>query len=205
MVITEGFRDKYFGVKLGTKMRRAKSIGVDTTVKGWWDRILGINLSEEQVRKLECGASASSKPKKHTKVKEKFTRHSSSVYNQPKNSINAETQKFLSEYVYNDCDFDKSEVGHHINKIIHYKGVDWDIIQEKLLRLEHRDFCLTNYWRYISAYQLIQHTHHCNRCPRETSLQTHHKTYLHKGREIFFMDQDLEVLCSYCHRQEHGI
>ena len=205
MIVTEEFRDKYFGIRIGTKMRRARKCGVDITVRGWWDRVVGIEIADEYAKELEKGTFKA--PLKHKKTKNKQKKVNSKFVpakaTQCENS--SETQKFLSEYVYNDEDFDKTMIGYHINRMIHYKNVDWDVIQEKLLRLEHKDFCITNYWRYISAYQIIKHNHHCNRCPRETMLQTHHKTYSHKGREIFFMEQDLEVLCMYCHRQEHGL
>ena len=161
--------------------------------------------TEEDAKKLEAG-TYTSKTKSIPKYKKSNKKKQKKSENKPiKNNPSSETQKFLSEYVYNDEDFDKTMIGYHINRMIHYKNVDWDVIQEKLLRLEHKDFCVTNYWKYISAYQVIKHNHHCNRCPSETMLQTHHKTYLHKGREIFFMEQDLEVLCRNCHRQEHGL
>ena len=205
MVVTEEFRDKYFGIRLSTRMRRSKQCGVDITVKGWWDRVIGVEITEEDAKKLEAG-TYTSKTKSIPKYKKSNKKKQKKLENKPiKNNLSSETQRFLSEYVYNDEDFDKTMIGYHINRMIHYKNVDWDVIQEKLLRLEHKDFCVTNYWKYISAYQVIKHNHHCNRCPSETMLQTHHKTYLHKGREIFFMEQDLEVLCRNCHRQEHGL
>lgn len=42
----------------------------------------------------------------------------------------------------------------------------------------------------------------CERCPNVSRLQVHHKTY-----ERLFNEKlsDLEILCSSCHKKEHGI
>ena len=37
---------------------------------------------------------------------------------------------------------------------------------------------------------------------KENNLQVHHKTYLHHGKEVFYLE-DLIVLCDNCHHNEH--
>ena len=215
MIITERFRDMYCGVLPRTKMKNAKALGIDITVKGWWDRVVGLEVSDEVAQKLvdkEDDRRWSTKPRKtkskKTKKQKKAEIPPKVVYvyiEKSKKVPSEETKEFISLYIENSEDFDKNHIGEHIYRMIHTKDLDWDYIQERLLRLEHKDFCKTNYWKYISAYTIIKNNSHCNRCPSETNLQTHHKTYEHKGRELFFMNQDLEVLCNHCHKQEHGI
>ena len=120
------------------------------------------------------------------------------------NRYNSETSAFISEYIENSVLFEEKICGKHIYTMIHSKQVDWDIIQEKLMRLEHSEFVQTNYWKYIAHYVKHINGHKCNRCGSGKKLQVHHKTYFHKGREIYFMNQDLEVLCDQCHAKEHG-
>ena len=80
------------------------------------------------------------------------------------NRYNSETSAFISEYIENSVLFEEKICGKHIYTMIHSKQVDWDIIQEKLMRLEHSEFVQTNYWKYIAHYVKHINGHKCNRC-----------------------------------------
>jgi 5-methylcytosine-specific restriction endonuclease McrA len=41
----------------------------------------------------------------------------------------------------------------------------------------------------------------CTLCPENRALEVHHKTYARIGNE---RDEDLVVLCYWCHRKHHG-
>jgi 5-methylcytosine-specific restriction endonuclease McrA len=41
----------------------------------------------------------------------------------------------------------------------------------------------------------------CTLCPETRALEVHHRTYSHIGNE---RDEDLVVLCYWCHRKHHG-
>jgi 5-methylcytosine-specific restriction endonuclease McrA len=56
-------------------------------------------------------------------------------------------------------------------------------------------------WAKRRAGRLIAQDFSCERCGSNVALQVHHKTYKRLRNE---RDEDLEVLCGLCHRQEHS-
>lgn len=55
-------------------------------------------------------------------------------------------------------------------------------------------------WRTRRNRALRDVSYQCKRCPSKRNLQVHHLSYERLGAE---WDQDLEVLCENCHRDEH--
>lgn len=76
------------------------------------------------------------------------------------------------------------------------------IIEDEINKMRYSDFLKTQYWRSITKHLKEKAGNKCELCGAENNLQVHHKTYLHHGKEIFFLD-DLCVLCDKCHHQEH--
>ncbi len=58
----------------------------------------------------------------------------------------------------------------------------------------------TSGWRARRNRAIREALWKCQRCAGGRALQVHHKTYERLGAE---WDQDLEVLCENCHRDEH--
>ena len=56
-------------------------------------------------------------------------------------------------------------------------------------------------WREIRNLLFEERGKCCERCGRMKNIQVHHKTYANIFRES--MD-DLLILCSICHKKEHG-
>ena len=79
-------------------------------------------------------------------------------------------------------------------------------LSQKLLEMSYKDFLNTLYWKCITKY-IKDTTHKCSRCSNTKLLHVHHKTYENHGFEhhIHVMNNDLEVLCSKCHKQEHHL
>jgi hypothetical protein len=73
-----------------------------------------------------------------------------------------------------------------------------------LWSLNYSDFLLTPYWKIVREIKLRQANFSCERCGCGKCLQTHHKTYDHRGSEHLHLG-DLEVLCDICHKRHHKI
>jgi len=65
---------------------------------------------------------------------------------------------------------------------------------------EYLDYLESPEWWRTRKAALARADYHCERCGSLTSLEVHHRTYHRLGDEN---DDDLEVLCSCCHRAEH--
>ena len=74
---------------------------------------------------------------------------------------------------------------------------------EYLRRMPYKKFLNTFYWRLVRSIKLKACGRKCQCCGCISKLlHIHHKTYEHRGREIFHLD-DLEVICKDCHAKEH--
>ena len=67
-------------------------------------------------------------------------------------------------------------------------------------RKDYHGYLETDAWAEKRAAALEAAEYVCVRCGAERRLQVHHKTYKTLGSE---RPQDLEVLCSDCHLEEH--
>lgn len=77
-----------------------------------------------------------------------------------------------------------------------------DAERRRLSKLSYAEYLQTPLWQQRRERSLALARHHCQRCGSRRRLQVHHRTYDRLGEEA---DEDLEVLCDACHRQEHGI
>lgn len=67
---------------------------------------------------------------------------------------------------------------------------------------EYKDYLKSKEWSDIKVDLYLSRGKKCERCGSSKFLHVHHKHY----RNIFKEEpQDLEILCSSCHRREHGI
>lgn len=64
---------------------------------------------------------------------------------------------------------------------------------------DYRTYLQSAAWRSRRNHALSLAGYRCERCGVRTTLEVHHRTYERLGRE---WDQDLEVICSTCHRTE---
>jgi 5-methylcytosine-specific restriction endonuclease McrA len=65
------------------------------------------------------------------------------------------------------------------------------------------DYLESPHWRRVRYRALKLADFTCRRCEaKDVTLHVHHRTYARLGRE---RDDDLEVLCEFCHRSEHGL
>jgi hypothetical protein len=70
---------------------------------------------------------------------------------------------------------------------------------------QYAEYLRSPHWRTIRAEALRRAEHRCQApdCPGTSGrLHVHHLTYERLGKEL---PDDLQVLCSDCHRYEHGL
>lgn len=75
-------------------------------------------------------------------------------------------------------------------------------LEPLIKKMKYNDFLKTQYWRSITKYMKEIACNKCSCCGSDKTLQVHHKTYKHHGKEIFYLN-DLVVLCRKCHTNEH--
>lgn len=73
---------------------------------------------------------------------------------------------------------------------------------KELQEMPYSNFLKTHYWEIVRNYVLYKKNNKCHLCPNNKYLQVHHRTYEHRGSEIFHLD-DLIVLCKRCHSKHH--
>lgn len=60
-------------------------------------------------------------------------------------------------------------------------------------------------WRKKRKTILDDRNHQCENCTSKQNLQVHHKKYI-SGRRVWqYANDELQVLCANCHREEHGL
>ena len=74
---------------------------------------------------------------------------------------------------------------------------------EILKEMDYSEFLKTKYWKIISRYMKYKNNK-CSLCGSKINLRTHHKSYIHRGEEINYLE-DLIVLCDECHKKFHDI
>jgi hypothetical protein len=70
----------------------------------------------------------------------------------------------------------------------------------RLAAMPYDQYLRTGWWQWRRKRSLWLAGYRCRRCQRDRCLQVHHVTYARRGDEA---DDDLEVLCNGCHRDEH--
>jgi 5-methylcytosine-specific restriction endonuclease McrA len=71
-----------------------------------------------------------------------------------------------------------------------------------LKSMNYKKFLGTIYWDIVRNYTLYKAGYACALCHKQGQLQVHHRTYEHRGEEIYY-PKDLIVLCSNCHAKFH--
>jgi hypothetical protein len=69
--------------------------------------------------------------------------------------------------------------------------------------MTYADYLQTNHWKRLRRVKLEQANYHCHRCESTWYLQVHHRVYRKSWYDS--IPEDLEVVCGYCHKKEHGI
>ena len=71
----------------------------------------------------------------------------------------------------------------------------------------YMDYTESPLWKLVSCIIKIERGFTCEKCGKiinPAGLVVHHKTYSHIGSELTHKE-DLELLCTYCHMETHGI
>lgn len=175
MIVTQELLDS-LKLRSGEYTRHAKHILKTAGGKGWKKNLIGLEIDDEILAPY---------------IGKYLHKH--------KHITKAPPDMFIELFVHNA--YEGNIHGSMVPKWIHM-DINWDAVSIQLQKLNYPDFLTTYYWRAIAAYMKYKNNGHCNRCPSETRLEVHHKTYDHHGMELFFME-DLEVLCSRCHEAQH--
>jgi 5-methylcytosine-specific restriction endonuclease McrA len=72
--------------------------------------------------------------------------------------------------------------------------------------IPYKTYLETVHWKNIRELALEDAKYKCQRCNKTAKpgfpLEVHHRTYVRLWAEL---REDVEVLCNWCHRDEHGI
>lgn len=149
-----------------------------------------------------CESCSLEKEKEELKSREK--RH-----NEQKKA-QEEQEKLLHDFWFNP-DADKTANYDYIFK--HYYDfktqLQWVInkrskVNEYVANMPYKKYLTTPYWKFVSQLAKKKAKYKCQLCGSESNLNTHHRTYEHKGYEINNME-DLIVLCQNCHSKFHEV
>lgn len=94
------------------------------------------------------------------------------------------------------------EARDEVKGTINYIGRDK--IKELANSLNYRDYLKTPYWKLVSTLVKRKFDYKCQLCGSEYDLNVHHRSYKHRGEEIFYLE-DLILLCYDCHQKFHEI
>lgn len=87
-----------------------------------------------------------------------------------------------------------------------YEKDELEVYNEMLNeKLDYHEYIKSPEWKETSRRAKERADYRCQLCNRkgdDTTLHTHHRTYVRLGIEF---DEDLIVLCSSCHKKHHGI
>ncbi len=73
----------------------------------------------------------------------------------------------------------------------------------RLKAMPYKVFLQTPYWGVIRGWVMAERKH-CRFCKSKYYLSVHHMTYEHFGEEWKYLE-DLDLLCSDCHANEHRL
>jgi 5-methylcytosine-specific restriction endonuclease McrA len=71
----------------------------------------------------------------------------------------------------------------------------------ELAKMPYNEYLQSPEWQGLRRLAITKAGGRCQRCGEYRGLQVHHLTYERRGWEQI---QDVEAVCSRCHRQEHG-
>jgi len=66
---------------------------------------------------------------------------------------------------------------------------------------EYKIYLKSDWWVYFSS-KIKKERKKCQKCGTDKKLNVHHLTYVNRGSE---KDEDVLVLCRFCHKDIHGI
>jgi hypothetical protein len=72
----------------------------------------------------------------------------------------------------------------------------------ELKQMDYKPYLQTEEWERKRRDAVERARGVCEKCGSPDNLQVHHKTYERRGEEL---PEDLIVLCSECHKKEHGL
>jgi len=114
------------------------------------------------------------------------------------------TENFIMSYLNPNRFWNKGIKFYERWREITYTNVDWQKIEYFIQSMNYRDFLETPYWTIVSEKKKIQAKFKCQLCNSQSNLQTHHRTYSIRGKELQNLN-DLVVLCEECHKKHHDI
>ncbi len=80
----------------------------------------------------------------------------------------------------------------------------WGPSPEALRAMPYSDYLQTPYWKAVRERTFALQGRRCTEpgCSHTQNLHVHHLTYDRRGAEL---NDDLQVLCTTCHRRKHGL
>lgn len=116
-----------------------------------------------------------------------------------------ETQTYIDSFLIPNEEFlDFSENLSIIEEVIKSKNVNLKTIYSYIRKMKYSDFLKTTYWKFVSYKKKSISKFKCQVCNSSKNLNVHHKTYVHHGEEIFYIESDLVCLCENCHKLYHS-
>jgi hypothetical protein len=114
-----------------------------------------------------------------------------------------EAEIYYSNFFNIDYKFDeKLSLDQKWELLNNFSNINYDLIYYSIKYIKYNYFLQTPYWKVISEIKKRDSDYKCNLCNSGEKLETHHKTYDHRGDEIRHMN-DLIVICNDCHRKFH--
>jgi nucleoside 2-deoxyribosyltransferase len=103
----------------------------------------------------------------------------------------------LPDEIYNDLWFVLQDC-----EVYREKFPTLDFITKNYIRMPYKEYLKTDRWKDLAAQAKKSAGHRCQMCNSTNQLDTHHRSYTHKGTpdEIY----DLVVLCHECHSKFHN-
>lgn len=131
-----------------------------------------------------------------------------------------EIQEFLfRSYKYGSCRDFINPAMQQIDKFVYMWYTDLDegtraVILGMMLEIDgdgsprpYKDYTNSPLWKYTSSHIKCSRGYTCEKCGAKlppNGLVVHHKSYEHIGSELQYQN-DVQLLCTYCHMDTHGI
>lgn len=117
--------------------------------------------------------------------------------------------EFFNEWLNPDYSLTKEAIKNPYNARNDIYNSLWFIDQTKIKdyvnnQMTYKQYLSTPYWQLVSMLAKRKAKYKCQLCGSDENLNTHHRSYKHKGFEIRHME-DLIVLCQDCHSKFHEV